>query len=236
MPVVDDDEVCTPEHCFHAFDTLYCALTNAEPIAPTFPDDKYPLFVTWNTCRPGRTPRLRGCIGNFEPQPLRTGIAEYALVSAFRDHRFARIAAHELASLECGLSLLTDFEDARGYLDWEVGTHGIHVSFTHPPAAGAADSADPSPLSSATQLVAPAARRTAYSATYLPEVAREQGWDARAAVDSAVRKAGWAGRITEDMRRALTVRRYQSRTCAVAWAEYVAWRRARGGAVDADPQ
>ncbi len=28
------------------------------------------------------------------------------------------------------------------------------------------------------------------SATYLPEVAREQGWDQQAAVDSLIRKAG----------------------------------------------
>lgn len=33
-------DVCIPEHCYHAFDTLYCALTNAEPIPPAFPDEK----------------------------------------------------------------------------------------------------------------------------------------------------------------------------------------------------
>lgn len=32
--------VCLPEHCFQAFDALYCALTNATPIDPTFPDEK----------------------------------------------------------------------------------------------------------------------------------------------------------------------------------------------------
>lgn len=31
---------CIPEHGYHAFDTLYCALMNAEPIFPTFPDEK----------------------------------------------------------------------------------------------------------------------------------------------------------------------------------------------------
>lgn len=33
-------DLCTPEHCFHAFDALYCALTAATPIAPRFADDK----------------------------------------------------------------------------------------------------------------------------------------------------------------------------------------------------
>ena len=32
--------ICTPEHCYYAFDTLYCALTKGVPILPTFPDEK----------------------------------------------------------------------------------------------------------------------------------------------------------------------------------------------------
>ena len=35
-----DDAVCQPVHCFHAFDTLYCALTDALPIPPAYPNDK----------------------------------------------------------------------------------------------------------------------------------------------------------------------------------------------------
>jgi len=31
---------CRAEHCYYAFDTLYCALTKAKPIPPTFPDHK----------------------------------------------------------------------------------------------------------------------------------------------------------------------------------------------------
>jgi len=32
---------CRPEHVFHAFDALYCALTpHAKPVEPLFPDDK----------------------------------------------------------------------------------------------------------------------------------------------------------------------------------------------------
>jgi hypothetical protein len=31
---------CRPEHVFHAFDALYCALTpHAKPVGPLFPDD-----------------------------------------------------------------------------------------------------------------------------------------------------------------------------------------------------
>lgn len=51
--------------------------------------------------RPGRSPRLRGCIGNFEAQPIREGLSEFALISAFNDHRFRPIGVSELSSLEC---------------------------------------------------------------------------------------------------------------------------------------
>jgi hypothetical protein len=34
------NNVATKEHCFHAFDALYCALTGSPPVAPQFVDDK----------------------------------------------------------------------------------------------------------------------------------------------------------------------------------------------------
>lgn len=40
-PAVLDPDTCVPEHCYHAFDALYCALTRgARPIPPQFPDNK----------------------------------------------------------------------------------------------------------------------------------------------------------------------------------------------------
>ncbi|OSD04322.1 alport syndrome [Trametes coccinea BRFM310] len=204
------EQVCRPEHCYHSFDALFCALTHKKPIPPKFPDGKYPLFVTWNTrsSRPGRPHKLRGCIGTFEPQPLQDGLAEYALISAFRDHRFRKIEEWELENLECSVSLLTDFEDVGSYLDWEVGVHGIYITFPHP------------------SLIP-----HTFSATFLPHVAEEQGWDKIETIDSAIRKAGWSGRISEDLRRALKVRRYQSRSCAVSWEDYAQWRTDNGGAM-----
>jgi len=149
------------------------------------------------------------------------------------------------------VSLLTDFEDATSYLDWTIGTHGIQISFTPLPASPSASDA-PSPLSSAISLLSRpltslpssspsssssslhfAARRT-LSATYLPEVAPDQGWEHIDAIDSAIRKAGWNGRISEDLRRSVRVRRYQSRKYVVGWDEFVAWRGQRGFPVDRD--
>ncbi|EPT02724.1 hypothetical protein FOMPIDRAFT_1117362 [Fomitopsis schrenkii] len=234
--VEDDETVCIKEHCFRCFDALFCALTGHKAIATTFPDDKYPLFVTWNTrsSRPGRAPRLRGCIGTFEAVPIREGLAEYALISAFEDHRFRKIEDQELETLECGVSLLTDFEDGSSYLDWTIGVHGIRITFPHPsllPAGSTSPSEAPSPFASLSSVPTRNTLKQKFSATYLPQIAPEQGWDKVETVDSAIHKAGWNGRITEDIRRSIHLRRYQSRKCTVGWEEYVQWRTENGGAM-----
>ncbi|KAI0091910.1 alport syndrome [Irpex rosettiformis] len=228
---VADQGVCRPEHCFHAFDALYCALTDSEPIPHKFQDDKYPLFVTWSTrsSRPGRASRLRGCIGNFQAMPLREGIAEYALTSAFEDSRFNKIERWELENLECDVSLLTNYEDVSSYLDWTIGVHGIYISFPYP--TSSSDSLAPSPLSSSTSIPTRRTLKHTFTATYLPQIAPEQGWDKLETIDSAIRKAGWNGRITEDLRRSIKLRRYQSAKCSVSWEEYVLWRKDNGGEV-----
>ncbi|KAF9535009.1 AMMECR1 domain-containing protein [Crepidotus variabilis] len=219
-----DREECIPEHCFHAFDTLYCNLTRAKPIPPQFPDEKYPLFITWNT-KYGREWRLRGCIGNFEPMPLHQGLADYALISALRDSRFRKIEKSELQKLQCGVSLLTNYEQADNYLDWTIGVHGINITFPHPSliAASSPASETPSPYSSTPSLPRLTSRQT-FSATYLPDVIPDQGWDKIEAIDSAIQKAGWKGRITEDLRRSVKLQRYQSSRCEVTWDEYIEWR------------
>lgn len=71
--------------------------------------------------------------------------------------------------------------------------------------------------------------RHKFSATYLPEIASEQGWDKFETIDSLIRKAGWNGRITEDIRRSIKLKRYQSQKCTVSWEEFVEWRLQNGG-------
>jgi AMME syndrome candidate gene 1 protein len=124
------------------------------------------------------------------------------------------------------ISLLTDFEDASSYLDWTVGTHGIYISFPNP-SLYPPSSSTPSPLSSSAYLPRFSSRDT-LTATYLPDVIPDQGWDKVEAVESAMRKAGWSGAITEDTFRTVKLRRYQSRKCMVGWDEFVQWRRENG--------
>lgn len=57
--------------------------------------------------------------------------------SALRDRRFPPIAAKELASLRCTVSLLCAFEKASDWTDWAVGTHGLIVEFTGASSAAA---------------------------------------------------------------------------------------------------
>ncbi|KAI1763515.1 AMMECR1 domain-containing protein [Hypoxylon sp. FL1150] len=158
-----------------------------------------PLFVTWNTvsARSGNT-SLRGCIGTFEAQDLDDGLSSYAITSAINDMRFDPISKRELPSLEVAVTLLTDFEDCDDAMDWEIGTHGLRISF--------------------------AERGRRYGATYLPDVAAEQGWTKEETLVSLMRKAGWAGRKDKWKSVDLKVVRYQGRKKSIRYPEYKQWR------------
>ena len=129
--------------------------------------ESFPLFVTWNTHSRSGHKSLRGCIGTFEALPLASGLTTYALTSAFDDTRFSPIPAALLPSLSCSLTLLADFEPCRDVMDWTLGQHGLRISFNH--------------------------RNRRHGATYLPDVAVEQGWTKEETVESLMKKAGWDG-------------------------------------------
>nr|CAD7256308.1 unnamed protein product [Timema shepardi] len=174
--------VAHPEMCFFCFDVLYCHLHSLDPPKiPNFCNDPYPLFVTWKI---GKDRRLRGCIGTFNAMNLHCGLREYAVTSAFKDSRFSPITREEFSKLHVSVSILRHFEDGSDYLDWEVGVHGIRIEFHNDKGS----------------------KRTA---TYLPEVAPEQGWDQIQTIDSLLRKGGYKGSVTPDTRRAIKLTRYQ---------------------------
>jgi uncharacterized protein (TIGR00296 family) len=153
--------------------------------------------VTWNKAsHPGEDVRLRGCIGTLEPRALHAALPEYALTAALGDRRFTPVALAELPSLRCTVSLLHSFEQAGSWDDWQLGIHGIVISFGDP---------------------ATGAHR---SATFLPEVALHQRWGKGAAVDQLVRKAGYAPGATPAVRRALTLRRYQTSAHTLSYQDY----------------
>ncbi|XP_047977777.1 uncharacterized protein At2g38710-like [Salvia hispanica] len=193
------------EMVVYCFDTLVAHYNNEEPPLPAFDEGQHPLFVTWKKVINGGEPRLRGCIGTLEARGIVNGFKDYALTSALRDRRFPPIQAKELPSLECTVSILTNYETARDYLDWEVGKHGIIIEFTDPD------------------------YNTRRSATYLPEVAAHEGWTIVEAIDSLIRKAGYRGTITEQLRKSIQLTRYQSTLFTMPYSEYVAYAKTTRG-------
>lgn len=189
------DVVCL-EMCFFCFDVLVNHLNHvAPPKNPCFTNDPFPLFVTWEL---GKDKRLRGCIGTFKATNLHLGLRDYAIQSATKDERFHPINKDELNNLYVSVSILTNFEEADDYLDWEVGVHGIRIEFFNE-------------------------RGSKRSATYLPEVASKQGWDRVQTIDSLLRKGGYRGSITQDVRNSINLTRYRSEKLTVSYNDYQSW-------------
>lgn len=150
----------TPEMCCYCFDILVKQLvshdfdsTKQQQRTPDFLQTlpktaSSPLFITWEK-EDGDRYALRGCIGTLSPRPLTSAIGEYALTAALRDRRFDPIRPDEIRELRVAVSLLVKYEQCDHVHDWEVGVHGILIRFTDGLTAD-------------------------YSATYLPEVAKEQ--------------------------------------------------------------
>ncbi|XP_026315650.1 uncharacterized protein CG5902 [Hyposmocoma kahamanoa] len=191
------ESVAIPDMCYFCFDVLYCQLHSMDPPStPNFSNDAYPLFVTWKI---GKDHRLRGCIGTFNAMHLHSGLREYAITSALRDSRFSPITREEVPRLTVSVSILQHFEEAEHYLDWKLGKHGIRIEFI-------------------------SERGSKRTATYLPQVASEQGWDQIQTIDSLLRKGGYKAAITTELRRSIKLTRYQSEEVSASYGEYVSQR------------
>lgn len=186
--------IVQPEMGFYCFDVLYCQLHQLDPPKPpNFSNEAFPLFVTWTI---GKDMRLRGCIGTFNAMHLHAGLREYATTSAFKDSRFNPITREELPRLHVSVSILRHFEDGVDYLDWEIGVHGIRIEFHNE-------------------------KGNKRTATYLPDVATEQGWDQIQTIDSLLHKGGYKGLVTPDIRRSVKLTRYQSEKVTVSYQDYM---------------
>ncbi|XP_043524734.1 uncharacterized protein CG5902-like [Frieseomelitta varia] len=188
--------IVQPEMGFYCFDVLYCQLHQLDPPrSPNFSNEAFPLFVTWTI---GKDMRLRGCIGTFNAMHLHMGLREYATTSAFKDSRFNPITLEELPRLHVSVSILRHFEDGADYLDWIIGVHGIRIEFHNE-------------------------KGNKRTATYLPDVAIEQGWNQIETIDSLLHKGGYKGLVTPDIRRSLKLTRYQSEKVTVSYQEYMTY-------------
>ena len=83
-------------------------------------------------------------------------------------------------------------------MDWDIGTHGLRISFTE--------------------------KGRRYGSTYLPDVAKEQGWSKEEALVSLMKKAGWSGRTRDWEKVGVSVTRYQGEKVVLGWDEWTEWR------------
>jgi uncharacterized protein (TIGR00296 family) len=190
-PALDSSRLSLPskqiicdDMIYYCFDVLHSHLHKSSDklSKPHFTNNEFPLFVTWYI---GHQKDLRGCIGTFQPLSLHDGLKEYAITSGLRDTRFDPISKDELPKLSCSVSLLTNFEPAGSWNDWQIGKHGIRIEFLNE-------------------------KGHKKNATYLPEIASEQNWNHVEAIDSLLRKGGFKSPITNDIRNNVLVTRYQS--------------------------
>jgi uncharacterized protein (TIGR00296 family) len=139
------------------------------------------------------------------------GLREYAVIAALHDSRFSPITSSELAHLRCDISLLTRFEHVTGAAavangslsgaavplhDWIIGRHGITIEFACPSTS----------------------RR--YNATFLPEVALEQGWNHAQTLQELIHKSGYRGAIDASLHKRIALTRYQSDKESLTWQQY----------------
>mmetsp|Transcript_26019 Transcript_26019/g.35930 ORF Transcript_26019/g.35930 Transcript_26019/m.35930 type:complete len:224 (+) Transcript_26019:139-810(+) len=192
------EPVATPDMCIYCFDALMGHFTGSPLRSPEFQDSNCPLFVTWMKTCSRDDERLRGCIGTLEPQYIHKGLRDYALTSALKDRRFSPVSWQEVAHLRCTVSLLTNYEPAGHCLDWEIGKHGLVLEFHDSRTGGTR------------------------SATYLPEIAHQEGWDHEQCIESLARKTGFNGLITDELKSSMKVTRYQSTKCSLTYQQYEA--------------
>ncbi|MFA6449453.1 MAG: AmmeMemoRadiSam system protein B [bacterium] len=104
---------------------------------------------------------LRGCMGWFEADtPLKDIVARQAVVSATQDPRFPRVRPDELPKIDIEISVLSEPKYVDSYDDIEVGKHGVILEKGY------------------------------NRATFLPQVAPEQGWDRDTMLSNLAMKAG----------------------------------------------
>ncbi|MBP8591077.1 AmmeMemoRadiSam system protein B [Candidatus Shapirobacteria bacterium] len=106
--------------------------------------------------------QLRGCIGDFSAnEPLWEKVEKMALAAAFDDPRFPPLTPEELDKVKIEISVLSPLQKINSIEEIEMGKHGVYLKYGN------------------------------RSATFLPQVAKETGWEREEFLDQlCLEKAG----------------------------------------------
>ena len=112
--------------------------------------------------------------------------------SALKDPRFSPISIEEVDGLKVEVSLLGNFKEEENLYAWEIGKHGIILSFKK--------------------------GQRVYNGTFLPEVADEEGWNHQETLTHLAAKTGYKGKLESVKEAQLTT--YESSKAAMTYEEY----------------
>lgn len=105
--------------------------------------------------------KLRGCIGCIQAvEDLEDQVREYACLAAFEDYRFAQLRPEELEGITIEISLLSPLRRVSSYREFKAGEMGIMMSLH------------------------------GRKAVFLPQVAKETGWNEIQMLMALCQKAG----------------------------------------------
>ncbi|MES1920435.1 AMME chromosomal region protein 1-like [Bonamia ostreae] len=158
------------------------------------------LFVSWKNDS-SKKKELKGCTGTFQSKNLLHSLKSVSVRSAFFDSRFKPIQKKEIKHLLCEVSILSPFEKAKDFYDWKIGKHGILIVFKKDD--------------------------NSYSATFLPDVIKEQGWNHEETIKNLIRKSNFGGSY-KDVWGDLQIFKYQSEKSSLNFDDYCALKKERG--------
>ena len=105
--------------------------------------------------------QLRGCIGYIQPiEPLYEAVIKMAIAASTQDWRFQTVTLEELKDITIEITILSELTPIQNISQIEIGTHGVQLTIGN------------------------------HSAVFLPQVAREQGWDREEMLQHLCLKAG----------------------------------------------
>ena len=118
---------------------------------------------------------------------------KYAIEGAFNDPKYDEIEIEELKDLHWKVQLLVNFEEAKDCYDWNIGQHGIEITFEF--------------------------NDQTFTGKTLPSTPYEFEWNKQTTLRYMAQKAGYFGELwyIEDL---IKLTRFEAKTYKMSFTEY----------------